>query len=91
MARDYYTNPVNPGAFKTQRVAEATRVFHDGFPNDPGCYTKSFKARGTAQLTRMTNDFMKRLSKRKGFTIIQMTTKTYYPVFIRTIVYKIGE
>lgn len=91
MARDYYVNPVNAGAFKTQRVAEATGVFHDGFPNEPGCYTKTFKARGTAALTRMTNDLMKRLNRRKGFTIIQMTTKTYYPDFVRTIVYKIGE
>lgn len=91
MARDYYTNPVNPGAFKTQRVAEATRVFHDGFPNDPGCYTKSFRARGTAELNSITKNILDVLNKRKGFTIIQMTTKTYYPVFIRTIVYKIGE
>lgn len=91
MARDYYTNPVNPGAFKTQRVAEANRVFNDGYPNEPGCYTESFKARGTAQLNRITQNILTKLNKRKGFTVIQMTTKRYYPVFIRTIVYKIGE
>lgn len=75
----------------TQRVAEATGVFNDGYPNEPGCYTETFKARGTAALTRITQNILTKLNRRKGFTIINMTTKTYYPDFVRTIVYKIGE
>lgn len=91
MARDRIWNPVNPDAFRTQRLAEGAGIYRDGFPNKPGCYTETIKARGTETLTRMTNNALTRLNLRKGFTIIQMTTTTCYPVFIRTIIYKIGE